>query len=185
MEPGQDGKWFKVLSPILKGTLIENGDITINVSNSSQNYTWTKEEKGKKAGGVDLAVILKEGSNTVNFTVKDSAGNTFKTGDITLKVDTVIPNIIAFNKVKATDNSGKSKEWTWIPPAGSGPIISSEQKVSLYGVFDDQLSGVAAIEINGQTATIDTNAKTFSFSDYYLQSGTNILKVVAKDKAGM
>lgn len=108
------------------------------------------------------ATALSDGEHTIAVNASDNDGNAAAAKSVTFTVDTVPPTLSVTN------------------PADG--LVTNEETLTVTGTTNDVTSKPVTVTVNGQSTTVNADG---SFSKTItLTSGSNVITVVATDKAG-
>lgn len=135
--------------------------ITIDNSKITTGITKTATSTGYSCEYVP-ASALADGNHTIKFDASDNDGNAATQKSITIKVDTIAPELNVTS-----------------PAEGS---VTNVAECVVSGVSNDATSSPASLKVNGKTVTINADG---SFSTTItLTEGVNTITIVATDDAG-
>jgi flagellar hook assembly protein FlgD len=103
-----------------------------------------------------------DGAHTITINCKDTSNNPAVQKSVSFTIDTTPPSLD-------------------VTSHADGQIVSASP-INLSGTVSDAVSGVASVEINGETATINENS--FIYNGLVLDEGENPIIITTRDNAG-
>jgi len=178
-----------IFSPSMP-TITANRDITVKINaGSNVNILNTVQINGKdavfvrKQDGLStflMDVILIPGSNNILAKV------VFSDGEIR-----EIEHVIQYDAAPTIRVTSPADFQTFGPAQAPPNSTPSGNASNLTGTVDRPIvvagtasKAVSAVTINQQAATLSSDGKSFSFNNFFLHEGTNLLSVVATDSTG-